>query len=115
MILVGSIATIAPSPLHCWHAPCGELKEKFLKGDIEQQITINEKVNTINHEVQRLQREAGHSFVSRTTLETEDFPGHNIVVLRCVIMNPMTTIEILRDILDEQEEIYQQAFPRLDP
>jgi hypothetical protein len=30
-------------------------------------------------------------------------------------MNPMTNIEILRDILDEQEEIYQQAFPRLDP
>jgi glutamate decarboxylase len=89
-----------------------DLKEKFLEVDIEKQITINAKVNTINHEVQRLQREAGQSFVSRTTLQTEDFPGHDIVVLRCVIMNPMTNIEILRDILDEQEEIYQQAFPR---
>jgi len=29
------------------------------------------------------------------------------VVLRAVIMNPMTTIEILREILDEQEEIYR--------
>jgi len=89
-----------------------DLKENFLKGDIERRITINEKVNTVNHEVQRLQREAGQSFVSRTTLQTEDFPGHDIVVLRCVIMNPMTNIEILRDILDEQEAIYQQTFPQ---
>jgi hypothetical protein len=29
------------------------------------------------------------------------------VVLRAVIMNPMTTIDILREILDEQEDIYK--------
>jgi len=32
------------------------------------------------------------------------------VVLRAVIMNPMTTIEILREILDEQENIYKNNF-----
>jgi hypothetical protein len=32
------------------------------------------------------------------------------VVLRTVIMNPMTTIEILREILDEQEKIYKNTF-----
>ena len=57
--------------------------------------------------IQRLQREAGNSFVSRTTLNIKNFPGQNIVVLRAVIMNPMTTIDILREILDEQEEIYK--------
>ncbi|MBW2449735.1 MAG: putative pyridoxal-dependent aspartate 1-decarboxylase, partial [Deltaproteobacteria bacterium] len=64
-------------------------------------------LNTINRRIQRLQREAGNSFVSRTTLTSTDWPGHDIVVLRAVIMNPMTTIDILREILDEQEEIYK--------
>jgi len=63
-----------------------------------------------NRTVQRLQREAGNSFVSRTTLKMESHPGQDIVVLRVVIMNPMTNIEILREILDEQEKIYKTTF-----
>ncbi|MBF0117362.1 MAG: aminotransferase class V-fold PLP-dependent enzyme [Desulfobacterales bacterium] len=62
---------------------------------------LNQKLNDINRTVQRLQREAGKSFVSRTTL-------NDIVVLRVVIMNPMTNINILNEILDEQEEIYER-------
>jgi len=31
-------------------------------------------------------------------------------VLRSVLMNPMTDIRILQEILDEQEKIYQQQF-----
>jgi glutamate decarboxylase len=73
-------------------------------------VQANEKLNHINRTVQRLQREAGHSFVSRTTLKTGDSPGLDTVVLRCVIMNPMTTIDILSDILDEQEGIYEKTF-----
>ena len=87
-----------------------DLKKKFSESDVQQQIELNEKLNIINRKVQRLQREAGHSFVSRTTLQAEKPPGQDIVVLRCVIMNPMTDIKILREILDEQEEIYKQAF-----
>lgn len=87
-------------------------KMEIPEGDVERQIAVNETLNTINRTVQRMQREAGHSFVSRTTLQTKDPSGQGIVVLRAVIMNPMTNIEILRDILDEQEEIYNQAFPR---
>ena len=74
---------------------------------MEQALKINEKLNDINRSIQRLQREAGNSFVSRTTLNIKHFSGQNIVVLRTVIMNPMTNIEILREILDEQEEIYK--------
>jgi glutamate decarboxylase len=71
----------------------------------------NEELNEINRTVQRLQREAGNSFVSRTTLKTiNGYSGKNIVVFRCVIMNPMTNINILREILDEQEDIYRRAF-----
>ena len=84
-----------------------DLQEKLVGSDAKQTSIINEKLNDINHEIQRLQREAGNSFVSRTTLDIKGFSGQNIVVLRAVIMNPMTTIDILREILDEQEEIYK--------
>ena len=87
-----------------------DLKKKVVEGDAEQTISMNEKLNEINRTVQRLQREAGNSFVSRTTLKMESHPGQDIVVLRVVIMNPMTNIEILREILDEQEKIYTTTF-----
>ena len=62
----------------------------------------------INITVQRLQREAGRSFVSRTTLKRT--ANEEKVVLRSVIMNPMTNMKIIREILDEQEEIYFSEF-----
>jgi len=86
------------------------LIQEFSASDVQQQIKLNEHLNNINRTVQRLQREAGRSFVSRTTLQADHPPGQDMVVLRCVIMNPMTDIEILREILDEQEKIYKQAF-----
>lgn len=65
------------------------------------------KLNEININLQRHQREAGRSFVSRTTLKgTEELPFER-VVLRAVIMNPMTDRTILREILEEQEAIYR--------
>jgi putative pyridoxal-dependent aspartate 1-decarboxylase len=85
-------------------------QEKLIGSDEKQTYSINEKLNDINRGIQRLQREAGNSFVSRTTFDIKGFPGKNIVVLRAVIMNPMTTIDILRGILDEQEEIYEKRF-----
>ena len=84
-----------------------DYQEKLIGSDAKQTYRINEELNDINRRIQRLQREAGNSFVSRTTLNIKGFPGQNIVVLRTVIMNPMTTIEILREILDEQEEVYK--------
>jgi glutamate decarboxylase len=65
-----------------------------------------DQLNRINVRLQRLQREAGNSFVSRTTLHRSGRP--DTVVLRAVIMNPRTTPQILRSILDEQESLYRE-------
>ncbi len=62
-------------------------------------------LNGLNERVQRLQREAGKSFVSRTTLRLPAFPDHETVVLRCVLMNPLTTMDILKEIIDEQQSL----------
>jgi len=84
------------------------IQEKLAESNPEQICKINKNLNKINIRVQRLQREAGKSFVSRTRLILSKWPGKNIVVFRCVIMNPMTNIKILNEILDEQEEIFSE-------
>jgi glutamate decarboxylase len=78
--------------------------------DAKRKRQINKTLNAINRAVQRIQREAGNSFVSRTTLNPKNLPEEETVVLRCVVMNPMTDINILNDILDEQENIYKSRF-----
>ncbi len=84
------------------------MRKEWETADSQQRKEITEKLNQINITVQRLQREAGKSFVSRTTLRRKGC--EDMVVLRSVIMNPMTTMDILREILDEQEEICKSHY-----
>ncbi len=84
-----------------------ELQQKLSFDDAQIRQRVNKQLNSINRDLQRLQRESGWSFVSRTSLKFGQDHSNCIVVLRAVIMNPMTTISILKDILDEQEEIYR--------
>jgi len=84
------------------------IKKELDTANTKKKHELNNKLNHINLTVQRLQRESGNSFVSRTTLKrTAD---EEKVVLRSVIMNPMTNMKIIREILDEQEEIYFREF-----
>ncbi|MFO7962714.1 MAG: putative pyridoxal-dependent aspartate 1-decarboxylase [Desulfobacterales bacterium] len=85
------------------------IRKKLTTATDEEKLEINRHLNDINQNLQRLQREAGNSFVSRTTLIKPEMGGE-VVVLRCVIMNPMTNMNILNDILDEQEEIFKRRF-----
>ena len=94
--------------------PC--IRQQMADASDSVTAALNEQLNTITRKVQQLQREAGKSFVSRTTLRTNgDGDGSERVVFRCVIMNPLTTIAILREILDEQEDIYSRidSYPEL--
>lgn len=79
--------------------------------DHEQRKAINQRLNEITRIIQILQREAGNSFVSRTTLLIGNSHKEEIVVFRCVLMNPLTDMTILRKILDEQEKIYRMILP----
>lgn len=89
------------------------IRKKLEAADKRQRRAINETLNTVNRRLQRIQRETGVSFVSRTTLLQNNNPNDAIVVLRSVIMNPMTTIAILNDILDEQEKIFEEQLKEL--
>lgn len=84
------------------------IRSRLKTADAACRRLINEALNTVNRRLQRIQREAGVSFVSRTTLLRDNNADDAIVVLRSVIMNPMTTIRILKEILDEQEAIFER-------
>ncbi len=88
------------------------LKNKISGSGLREKIKINRVIDEINITVQRKQREAGKSFVSRTRLKRKPGDKYGIVVLRSVIMNPMTDINILKEILDEQEKIFFSVFRR---
>lgn len=85
-----------------------EIRTKLETATPHQRRMLDEKLDEINIKIQRIQRESGKSFVSRTRLKIEPEASYNSVVLRCVIMNPMTHADILGEILDEQETIYKQ-------
>ncbi len=84
------------------------LKELASGLDLGGKEKLNDELNLLTQNLQRLQREAGNSFVSRTTLNGSETWPFERVVLRTVIMNPMTDINILKEILDEQEAIYRE-------
>jgi glutamate decarboxylase len=57
--------------------------------------------------VQKLQREAGKSFVSRTRIEIEQYDNQPVTVFRVVLANPLTTLDDLQSVLDEQIAIVE--------
>ncbi|TQP46350.1 pyridoxal-dependent aspartate 1-decarboxylase PanP [Vibrio cholerae] len=77
-----------------------------------QRAQLNELMNELTKFIQKKQRETGKSFVSRTQLNPHQWDKLATIVFRVVLANPLTTKEILHNVLDEQREIAQQA-PKL--
>ncbi|EKF9662273.1 putative pyridoxal-dependent aspartate 1-decarboxylase [Vibrio cholerae] len=77
-----------------------------------QRVQLNELLNELAKFIQKKQRETGKSFVSRTQLNPHQWDKLATIVFRVVLANPLTTKEILHNVLDEQREIAQQA-PKL--
>jgi glutamate decarboxylase len=91
-----------------YRAVPGELKQRVETASTpEARQAVDACLDRINTDLQRIQREAGKSFVSRTCLKIHPEDTHTPVVLRAVIMNPYTDGRILDQVLDEQETILQ--------
>lgn len=69
----------------------------------------NSVLNALTRSLQKTQRGLGKSFVSRTQLTPEHYERTPIVVFRVVLANPLTTLEILDNILQEQRELAARA------
>jgi len=66
---------------------------------------FNDLISGLTKFIQKRQREEGKSFVSRTRLTPTRYQRQDTVVFRVVLANPLTTDQILHDVLDEQIEL----------
>lgn len=73
-----------------------------------QRNLINALLDQVNQLLQKNQREAGKTFVSRTRLRAPHSGQEQITVLRVVLANPLTTDAILESVLAEQCELVKQ-------
>jgi len=81
------------------------IQNKLASATHEEQKAINEKLDRANKRIQKQQRAAGKTFVSRTRFSQHRYAGEAVSMFRVVMANPMTTLETLRSILDEQVEL----------
>ena len=83
-----------------------QVQQALANATPEKRTAINGLLDQVCQLLQKHQREAGKTFVSRTRLRVPRY-GEEVTVLRVVLANPLTTDEILRTILEEQCEIVQ--------
>ncbi|CAN0603820.1 unnamed protein product, partial [Ectocarpus sp. 12 AP-2014] len=82
-----------------------EVQQALAQADELQAEKLNACLNRITKFIQKTQRERGKAFVSRTRLEPARYFHFPCIVFRVVLANPLTTREILEDILAEQREL----------
>jgi glutamate decarboxylase len=74
----------------------------------EKQEQINQALNELTRVMQKTQRRHGKSFVSRTLLRPTQYHRQAVVVFRVVLSNPLTTLEILQNMLVEQRALIKE-------
>jgi len=77
-------------------------KIKALDRDIRK---ANHLVNALNIKLHKALRQDDTTFVSRTKLESTRYRPQNIVVLRAVLINPLTDGAVLNEIVETQNRI----------
>lgn len=82
-----------------------KVQQALSVADSLQAERLNTSLNRITKFLQKTQRERGKAFVSRTRLEPSRYFSFPCIVFRVVLANPLTTKEILADILKEQREL----------
>ncbi|WP_440054110.1 pyridoxal-dependent aspartate 1-decarboxylase PanP [Pseudoalteromonas sp. T1lg65] len=85
-----------------------QLKAVIANANDEEKIEIYAALNRLTASVQKRQRETGRSFVSRTRLTPEQYQYQPTVVFRVVLANPLTSENMLNEILAEQRELALQ-------
>jgi glutamate decarboxylase len=84
--------------------------------DAEKKIrNINKLINSLNIKLHRELRTDDSTFVSRTTLEATRYKPQNVVVLRAILINPLTDKDVLDEIVQTQNRIGIQVWREFKP
>lgn len=93
-----------------------QVQQAMAKANPQQLQRFNELLNGLTKFIQKRQREEGKSFVSRTRLTPARYQRQETIVFRVVLANPLTTEQILHDVLVEQDQLAQldkEFYPKL--
>ena len=81
---------------------------------------VNQLINALNIKLHKVLRQDDTTFVSRTMLESTRYRPQNIVVLRAVLINPLSDEPVLEEIVNTQMRLglelwkdFEPAFERL--
>ncbi|MDO8910149.1 MAG: putative pyridoxal-dependent aspartate 1-decarboxylase [Pseudohongiella sp.] len=85
-----------------------EIQRALLEAPPSLRSEVNDQLNVLTKRIQKTQRGHGRSFVSRTRLNPVKHGRDPVIVFRAVLANPLTTLEILKDMLAEQQEIVKE-------
>ena len=84
--------------------------------EIERKIRkVNHLINGLNIKLHKALRRDDTSFVSRTTIESTKYRPQNIVVLRAVLINPLTNRQVLEEIVEIQNRIGLKIWQEFEP
>jgi putative pyridoxal-dependent aspartate 1-decarboxylase len=76
---------------------------------------VNHLINGLNIKLHKALRRDDTTFVSRTTLESTRYRPQNIVVLRAVLINPLTDRQVIEEIIDTQNRIGSLLWKEFEP
>jgi glutamate decarboxylase len=76
---------------------------------------VNQLINALNIKLHKALRRDDTTFVSRTTLESTRYRPQNIVVLRAVLINPLTDGQVLKEIVYTQNRIGVKTWKDFEP
>lgn len=110
------IPTIVKEQLFRWKKTKASLREKEKIKAIEQKMRkVNKLINGLNIKLHKALRRDDTTFVSRTTVESTIYRPQNIVVLRAVLINPLTNSHILNEIVSTQNRIGMGIWKEFEP
>ena len=84
--------------------------------ELERRVRkANHIINALNIKLHKALRKDNTTFVSRTSLESTCYRPQNIIVLRAVLINPLTNRDILEEIVATQNRIGLGLWPEFEP
>jgi len=96
----------AKKKLRAWREEREGTEDKAREKELDSVIRkVNHVMNGLNIKLHKALRRDDSTFVSRTTLESTIYRPQNIVVLRAVVINPLTDRAVLEEIVETQNRI----------
>ena len=90
-----------------------KILELIKTAPVDKAKAVNELLSELTVNIQKVQRDRGQSFVSRTTFEISTHHNQPLTVFRVVLANPLTTRQVFVDVLEEQRSIAKDEMMRM--